>query len=200
MSNPRLVLATNNPGKIEELSQLLGEFGFACIPQAELDIHSVEENASTFIENALIKARHACAHSQLPAVADDSGLIVPALEGAPGLYSARFAHPNANAQENREYLLTQMAHLDTPDLRQAFYYSVIVFLPSLNHPMPIIAEATWRGHILTQEQGTGGFGYDSIFSPENDSQSVAQLSLQEKNQQSHRRRALSILGKALSFL
>lgn len=185
-----IVFASNNSGKILELQTLLQDFNV--IPQATLGVSEIAETAFTFIENALLKARHACEITGLPAIADDSGLQVDALNGAPGIYSARYAGAKASSQDNINKLLTELATI-TSDKRKARFYCVLVFLRHAKDPTPLICEGTWDGLILSQPLGTSGFGYDPIFWDPIKKTSAAQLSLAEKNACSHRGHALKLL-------
>lgn len=185
----KLVLASGNQGKIKEIRALLQSYQWEVIGQDELDIKDVPETGLTFIENALIKARHASKESNLPALADDSGLIVPYLNGAPGIYSARYAGNESNAQNNIDKLL--LALKDVPIAkRNAAFYCAIVFLRHAHDPAPIIAQGEWKGRILTERQGNAGFGYDPIFYVESEKCSAAELELTIKNKLSHRGQAL----------
>jgi XTP/dITP diphosphohydrolase len=188
----RVVLASSNVGKLREMSALLAPLGFELIAQGSLGIHSAAENGVTFLENATIKARHAARVSKLPAVADDSGIEVDALEGRPGVYSARFAGENASDQDNLQKLLTEL-HDVPAEFRQARYHCVIVFVRDADDREPVIAHGTWEGRIATEPRGTGGFGYDPIFVPIGIHSTAAQLPAQQKNQLSHRAQALRAL-------
>lgn len=179
-----LILATSNAGKIQELSALLHPI--ICIPQTELGISDADETGLTFIENAIIKARHAAEKSGKPSLADDSGLVVPALNGAPGIYSARYAK---NGQTPIETLLTEMQHLEGGS-RYAYFYCAIVLMKYATDPSPTIATGKLEGYIGHQSVGTKGFGYDPIFVLPERQCTLAELSLTEKNQISHRSNAL----------
>ncbi|MES2771105.1 MAG: RdgB/HAM1 family non-canonical purine NTP pyrophosphatase [Pseudomonadota bacterium] len=199
-----LVLASNNNKKIEELSRLLAPIGWTLRPQAQLGIPECPEPHPSFVENALAKARHAARLSGLPALADDSGLCVSALGGAPGVHSARFAGDPRSDQRNNEKLLAELATANTRQdaqqsdkTRQAYYYCVLVFLRNADDPQPIIAEGEWHGEILSAAQGNGGFGYDPLFLVRALGKSVAELSASEKNRYSHRSQALSRLLERL---
>ncbi|WP_273392207.1 RdgB/HAM1 family non-canonical purine NTP pyrophosphatase [Actinobacillus porcinus] len=194
----KIVLATGNKGKVKEMADVLADFGFEVVAQTDLGIESPEETGLTFVENAILKARHAAKVSGLPAIADDSGLAVEALGGAPGLYSARYAGvegDNADAL-NRQKLLQELA--DVPvEKRQAKFVSCIVLLQHETDPTPIIAEGECFGTILFEEKGENGFGYDSLFySPEKDC-TFAELETLEKKKISHRARALMVLKAKL---
>jgi len=190
----KILLATQNSGKIRELSTALKAVGITSLAQKELGITEIPETAITFVENALLKARHACQQANLPTIADDSGLVVDALQGAPGIYSARYAGAQANAQDNIKKLLTELANNEN---RQAFYYCVLVYVSHPEDPAPLICEGLWQGSILEQPVGDQGFGYDPIFYVPSENKSAAQLSLELKNRISHRGQALRLLLKKL---
>lgn len=194
----QLLLASNNAGKLKEFSALLAPLGISqIVPQGQLGIPEAEEPYGTFIENALAKARHASRLSGLPALADDSGLCVDALGGAPGVLSARYAGEPKSDQRNNEALL---AALDGTENRQAHYYCVLVLVRSAEDPQPIIADAVWRGHILPAPRGEGGFGYDPLFQVQGYEISVAEMASVEKNRVSHRAQALVQLVNRLQAL
>jgi XTP/dITP diphosphohydrolase len=195
----RLVLASGNAGKLAELRALLAGDGFNLHAQSEFGVEDIAETGLTFVENALLKARHAARATGLPALADDSGLCVDALGGAPGLYSARYAGPHGDAQANIARLLDELA--DVEDARRtAHFHAVVVLLRHAGDPQPIIAEGRWFGRILRAPQGTRGFGYDPVFLvPEHDA-SAAELDPALKNRISHRGRALAALRERLSEL
>ena len=194
----QLLLASNNSGKLKEFSALLAPLGISqIVPQGQLGIPEAEEPYGTFIENALAKARHASRLSGLPALADDSGLCVDALGGAPGVLSARYAGEPKSDQRNNEALL---AALDGTENRQAHYYCVLVLVRSAEDPQPIIADAVWRGHILPAPRGEGGFGYDPLFQAQGYEISVAEMASVEKNRVSHRAQALVQLVNRLQAL
>ena len=185
-----IIIASNNQGKIDEFQQLFaGNEEISIIGQQNLSVPDVAETGQTFVENALIKARNAARCSGMPAVADDSGIVVDALNGAPGIYSARFGGANTTDQNNNEKLL--MAMEDVPaGQRGAYYICVLVFLRNPTDPSPLICQGIWRGEILQAPQGDSGFGYDPLFYiPELDC-SAAQLSKEKKNQLSHRGKAM----------
>jgi XTP/dITP diphosphohydrolase len=188
-AQPRLIIASHNLGKIREFQAVLGSRWQVC-PQAELGVGGKEETGSTFVENALIKARHACAQTRCAALADDSGLVVPALGGAPGLRSARYS--GSDDEANNALLLKNMATLEAED-RAAFYVTVVVLLKHADDPTPLIAEGRWHGHIATTPRGTSGFGYDPLFVPEGYEEHAAELSSEEKNRVSHRALAVQKL-------
>lgn len=193
----RIVLASNNAGKVREINQLLAEQKIQVIPQKEFDIPEADETGLTFVENAILKARHACSLSGLPAIADDSGLEVDALKGAPGIYSARFAGPGCNDQDNNKKLFEELK--DIPDQeRTARFQCVMVYMSHAEDPTPIICQGTWEGRILQVPQGDNGFGYDPLFLVPDEQCSSAELSPERKNQLSHRGQALRKLLTALS--
>ena len=192
----RWVLASGNRGKLREIHALLEGSGLEIIAQGELGVSSVEETALTFVENALLKARHAALETGLPAIADDSGLTVNALSGAPGIHSARFAGPKADARANVVKLLDTLA--ETPDdQRGAQFHCVIVAIMSANDPAPFISQADWPGSIALAPAGDRGFGYDPIFYDPELGVTAAQLSAEVKNRISHRGRALVHLSATL---
>ncbi len=188
----KLVLATGNQGKVKEMATLLSEFGFDVLAQSEFNVSSVAETGTTFIENAIIKARHAAKETGLPAIADDSGLEVDYLNGAPGIYSARYAGEDASDQENIEKLLEAMQ--DAPEeQRTARFHCVLVLIRHANDPTPIVCHGKWEGKILTRTHGENGFGYDPIFYVPEDDCASAELEPIRKKQLSHRGQALKQL-------
>ena len=192
----KIVLATGNQGKIKEMADVLASLGFEVVAQTDLGIESPEETGLTFVENALLKARYAAEKSGLPAIADDSGLVVAALNGAPGLYSARYAGEEGNDAKNRAKLLVELA--DVPqEKRQAKFVSCIVFLRHPTDPSPIIAEGECQGVIGFEEKGENGFGYDSLFFSPQQGCTFAELETVEKKKISHRARALNVLKEKL---
>ena len=197
MSSPQdLVLASANAGKITELQQMLGGLGVKIIPQTDLDIPDIEETGLTFVENAILKARNAAALSNLPAIADDSGLEVDFLQGSPGIYSARFAGEDAGDEANKDKLLQLMANVPT-DQRSARYQTVIVYMRHGNDPTPIICQGTWEGLIATESRGDQGFGYDPIFYVTETNCHAAELDKVTKNRLSHRGKAIANLLQQL---
>ena len=193
------VVATSNRGKLEELKALLADTGVVLHPQTDLGIEGPEETAPTFVENALLKARHASLAARLPALAEDSGLCVAALDGAPGVRSARFAGPACSSVDNIRKLLTLLK--DVPDdLRQAEFRCVAVALLGPTDPAPLIAYGSWRGRIAATPAGTGGFGYDPVFFDPAFAATAAELPFATKNRVSHRAQALAalrlLLGRA----
>ncbi len=193
----KLVLATSNRGKVTEMQPLLSDIGFTIFTQAELGVSDAIENGYTFVENALIKARHASAITGLPAIADDSGLIIDALHGAPGLISAHYAGVHGDADGNIRKVLAEMIEVPRVE-RSARFYSLIVMLKHANDPQPLIAEGIWEGEILELPRGSGGFGYDPIFFVPEQQCSAAELPADIKNHISHRGRALLKLRELLN--
>ncbi len=189
-----IVLASHNAGKIREIQALLPNVNI--FPQNHFQISDIEETGQTFVENAILKARNAALKSGLPALADDSGLVVDYLHGEPGIFSARYAGENATDQDNIAKLLTSLNNVPT-EKRRAKFVCVLVFLRYTNDPTPIIAQGLWEGLILENAIGEGGFGYDPIFWIESECCSAAQLSAQRKNELSHRGKALKNLQKFL---
>jgi len=197
INSEKIVLASNNQGKIKEIQSILNQH--TIITQQELGIQEIEETGSTFIENAILKARNAARHSNLPAISDDSGLVVDALQGAPGIISARFAGNQATDLDNLKLVLQKMESIPE-DQRQARFICVLVLMRHANDPFPIIAQASWEGSLLSKPQGTNGFGYDPIFWVAEKNCSSAELSPLEKNQLSHRAQALRKLEQQLMQL
>ena len=186
----RIVLATSNPGKLRELTALLEPLGLEALAQSAFDVSEAEEPHATFVENALAKARHAAFASRLPALADDSGLCVDALGGAPGVHSARFAGEPRSDQRNNEKLLAEMsAHAD----RRAHYVCALVLMRGPGDARPLVAEAQWHGEIAWAPRGSGGFGYDPYFLLPGLGRTAAELAPEEKNRISHRGQALAKL-------
>lgn len=193
----KIVLASNNAGKLKEFQQLLSGQSFDVLPQAQFAVSDAEETGLSFVENAIIKARHASKIAGLPAIADDSGLEVDFLDGAPGIYSARFSGADANDAKNNKKLL-ECLH-DVPDeQRRARFHCVLVYLRHPLDPTPMICQGTWEGRILKQAQGSNGFGYDPLFLDPTTELSSAELSKTEKNTRSHRAKALQCLLAQLS--
>jgi XTP/dITP diphosphohydrolase len=195
----KLVLASSNLGKLEELRSLLADNGIELIAQSDLGVEDAEETGTTFIENALIKARHATRLTGLPALADDSGICVDALNGAPGLYSARYAGEHGNASRNIDKLLETMQQVPDQE-RGAHFYCVLVLLRHPDDPQPLIVEGEWRGRILHARQGNGGHGYDPVFFDPEHGQSAAEMAPDLKNRLSHRGKALAQLKQRLPHL
>ncbi|WP_086981443.1 XTP/dITP diphosphatase [Vibrio aphrogenes] len=193
----KLVLATGNQGKVKEMADLLAEFGFDVEAQSQYNVSEVAETGSTFIENAIIKARHAAKATGLPAIADDSGLEVDYLKGAPGIYSARFSGEGATDQKNIEKLLVEMQGVPS-EQRSARFHCVLVLMRHENDPTPLVCHGQWEGRILEQTQGNNGFGYDPVFWVPEEACSSAELEPTRKKQLSHRGKALQKLFAALS--
>ena len=192
----KFVLASNNQGKLREFSQLLSPLNISIVPQSHFNIPPAKETGLTFVENAIIKARHACANSNLPAIADDSGIEVDYLSGAPGIYSARYAGHHSSDKNNRHALLVALKK--APDhKRSARYQCVLVMMRHASDPTPLICQADWQGSILTSPMGDGGFGYDPIFWVPEKQCSAAQLSSKQKNAISHRGKALKKFIEAI---
>ena len=195
----RIVLASSNPGKLREFNALFADSGCEVVTQASLGIDDVEETGLTFVENALLKARHAARVSGLPALADDSGLCVEALNGAPGLYSARYAGGHGDSAANNAKLLQTLDGMP-PDQRRAFFMCALVLLRHAADPTPLIVEGRWHGRVLEAPRGPGGFGYDPLFLPDGQTQSAAELDPSLKNRLSHRGQAMAKLQSRLKEL
>lgn len=192
----KVVLATGNAGKVRELAHLLADFGLDVVAQTELGVESAEETGLTFIENAILKARHAAAETGLPAVADDSGLAVDFLGGAPGIYSARYAGIDASDQQNLDKLLVALK--DVPQgQRNAQFHCVLVYMRHAEDPTPLVCHGSWPGEIAFAEAGEGGFGYDPIFFVPELGKTAAELTREEKSAVSHRGQALKLLLAAM---
>ena len=192
----RIVLASNNAGKVHEFNQLLTGTDFEVLPQSEFGVMEAEETGLSFVENAILKARNAAAHTGLPAIADDSGLEVDALDGAPGIYSARYAGSGASDLQNLEKLLADIK--DVPDAqRTARFQCLMVYMRHAKDPTPQIFQGTWEGRILHAPQGDNGFGYDPVFFVPTHHCSSAELDADVKNSLSHRGQALTQLIEAL---
>lgn len=181
----KLVLASGNPGKLKEFQQLLAGCGYQVLSQGEFGLDSAEETGLTFVENAILKARHASAQTGLPALADDSGLAVDALDGRPGIYSARYAGPEASDADNNARLLQELEGVPEAK-RGACYHCILVLMRHAEDPTPIIAQGQWRGRIRTEPRGEGGFGYDPLFQVLERQCSAAELGKEEKGKISHR--------------
>jgi XTP/dITP diphosphohydrolase len=186
----KLVLASNNPGKLREFAALLATVDFEVLPQAQFNVPEAEEPHLTFVENAIAKARHAARLTGLPALADDSGICVDALGGAPGVFSARFAGEPKSDQRNNEKLIADLA--GQPN-RRAHYYCILVFVRHADDPQPIIAEGEWHGEIIDTPRGQNGFGYDPYFWLPEFGCTAAELASEKKNEISHRGKALAVL-------
>ena len=192
----KAVLASSNAGKLRELAAILSPLGYELVTQSSLGIDTPPETGTTFAENALLKARHAARLSGLAAIADDSGIEVDALNGRPGVYSARYAGEGATDLANLQKMLHELRGVP-PDRRSARYQCVIAFVRSADDPAPLIAHGSWEGRVLTAPRGTGGFGYDPIFQPIGLDVTAAELSADEKNARSHRGEALRVLARLL---
>ena len=192
----KIVLASNNKGKVRELGQMLSTLDMEVLPQATFNIEDAEETGLTFVENAIIKARHAAEIAGLPAIADDSGLEVDALNGAPGIYSARFSGPGASDEKNLIKLLDELKDV-AEENRTARFQCLLVYMRHAKDPTPLICQGTWEGRITFEPQGDNGFGYDPVFFVPTHNCTSAQLSADEKNVLSHRGQALQKLLNAL---
>lgn len=192
----KIVLASNNAGKLREFAQLLATFDYEVLPQSAFNVPEADEPHCTFVENALAKARHAAKLTGLPALADDSGICVTALGGAPGVYSARYAgEPKSDERNNQKMIAALQGQSD----RRAHYVAVLVFVRSADDPQPIVVEGEWHGEIIDTPRGAGGFGYDPYFLVPDLNQTAAEISAEEKNQRSHRGKALALLIKRLKL-
>jgi len=192
-----VILASHNVGKLHEFQKLASDFPFTLHMPPD-DLPDVDETASTFVENALLKARSAALHTGLPALADDSGLVVPYLQGAPGIYSSRYSGPDANAQKNIQKLLAELRDVP-PEQRTAFFYCCLVLVKQADDPIPIIAEGFWHGTILTEARGTKGFGYDPVFYIADKNSSAGELEPDVKDRMSHRAFAVKELMNKISY-
>ncbi|MCB5191031.1 RdgB/HAM1 family non-canonical purine NTP pyrophosphatase [Methylobacillus arboreus] len=193
----KLVIASGNQGKLREIQVLLAPLSIEVLPQSAFNVPEAEEPFVTFIENALAKARHASRHTGLPALADDSGICVNALQGAPGVYSARYAgEPKSDPRNNQQLLQSLEGQQD----RHAYYYCIMVLVRHADDPQPLIAEGIWQGEILTEPRGNGGFGYDPLFLDAKTGQTAAELPAEIKNRISHRGHALTKLVQQLERL
>lgn len=195
----KIVLASGNAGKLREFQQLLSGCGFEVLPQSEFKVTDAEETGTTFVENAIIKARHACQQTGLPAIADDSGIEVDALNGRPGVYSARYAGAAAADTDNNAKLLQELQGVPA-EKRSARYHAVLAFMRHADDPTPILCHGTWEGVILTEPRGEGGFGYDPLFFVPSHQCASAELDKAEKNRISHRGKAMAELLEKLSHL
>ena len=196
----KIVLASGNAGKLREFQQLLEGCGFEVIPQSALNVGNVDETGTTFVENAIIKARHACEQTGLPAIADDSGIEVDALRGRPGVYSARYAGEGASDASNNQLLLAELKGVPA-DKRTARYHAVLAYMRHAQDPTPILCHGVWEGSILTEARGQGGFGYDPLFFVPTHNCASAELDKAEKNRISHRGKAMQeLLQKLLQTL
>lgn len=193
----KLVIASGNQGKLREIQALLAPLSIEVLPQSAFNVPEAEEPFVTFIENALAKARHASRHTGLPALADDSGICVNALQGAPGVYSARYAGEPKSDERNNQKLLQS---LDGQHDRHAYYYCIMVLVRHADDPQPLIAEGIWQGEILAEQRGSSGFGYDPLFLDAKTGQTAAELPAEIKNRISHRGHALTKLVQQLERL
>ena len=191
----KIVMASGNAGKLREIKRILGDQQVTVVPQSELGVSDADETGTTFVENALIKARHAADETGLPAIADDSGLAVDALNGRPGVYSARYSGPDADPEKNIDRLLQELKGVPD-DQRGATFHCVACYVTP-GSGEPVIAEGAWRGTILQQRQGDAGFGYDPVFYDPELGLSSSELSAEQKNARSHRGKALLELARLL---
>ena len=188
----KIVLASGNAGKVREINKLFAGCGIEVVPQSEFNVPEVPETGTTFVENAIIKARHAAQCTGLPAISDDSGIEVDALNARPGVYSARYAGEGASDLDNNNKMLSELEGISDAE-RTARYWCVLVFMRHENDPVPIITQASWEGRILEAPRGDGGFGYDPIFYVPTHDCSGGELALEEKNKISHRALALQAM-------
>jgi len=188
----KIILASGNAGKLREFQQLLANCGFEVLPQSDFNVSNADETGLTFVENAIIKARHACANTGLPALADDSGIEVDALNGRPGIYSARYSGLSAEDADNNAKLLQELAQVPV-EKRTARYHCVLAFMRHAEDPTPILCHGTWEGVILTEARGEGGFGYDPLFFVPTHNCAAAEMDKAEKNRISHRGKAMAEL-------
>lgn len=194
-----VVLASSNPGKLREINQILTTLALTVVPQSDYNVPDADETGLTFVENALLKARNATRHSGLPAIADDSGIEVDYLNGAPGIYSARYAGKNASDAQNLEKLLANLKGIPDPE-RTARFQCLMVYLRHEFDPTPVICQGTWEGKILLEPRGKNGFGYDPVFFVPTHKCSSAELPAEEKNKLSHRGQALRKLVEELGHI
>lgn len=192
----KIVLATNNQGKVNELQNLLADAGFDIVAQSQFNLPDADETGLTFVENAIIKARYAAKLTGLPAIADDSGLVVEAFNGEPGIYSARYAGEHGNDESNNQKLLQALQPIPQ-EKRSAYFYCALVFMRHENDPTPIICLGKWNGLILNELKGKGGFGYDPLFYVPELNCTAAELTKEHKSQISHRGQALKQLIKEI---
>ncbi len=193
----KIVLASGNQGKVREINQILAGLDIEVVPQSDFNVPDIEETGLTFVENAILKARNAAKCTGLPAIADDSGLEVDALRGAPGIYSARYAGPGTDDTKNLQKVLLELEGLPEAE-RSARFQCLLVYMEHDLDPTPIICQGTWEGRITTEPAGENGFGYDPVFFVPEQGCTSAQLSAEEKNRLSHRGQALQLLLRALS--
>ena len=195
----QIVLASSNPGKVREINQLLADLDLNVVPQSEYGVTDAEETGLTFVENAILKARNATLHTGQPAIADDSGIEVDALSGAPGIYSARYAGIGAGDRANLEKLLCDLSNV-AEEARTARFQCLMVYLRHAHDPTPLICQGTWEGRILDAPQGENGFGYDPVFWVPSEQCASAELAPAVKNRLSHRGQALQKLLAALKTM
>jgi XTP/dITP diphosphohydrolase len=193
----KIVLASGNKGKVREINQILAGLDLEVVPQTEFGVPEIEETGLSFVENAILKARNAAQHTGLPAIADDSGLEVDALKGAPGIYSARYAGVGASDEQNLTKLLNTLEGVPEAE-RTARFQCLMVYMEHDLDPTPILCQGTWEGRITSAPQGEGGFGYDPVFYVPSHDCTSAELSAEEKNRLSHRGQALQLLLQAMS--
>lgn len=192
----QVVLASGNQGKLKEFQHLLQALDIKMLPQSQFDVDSVEETGLTFVENAILKARHAASISGLPVIADDSGIEVDALKGQPGIYSARFAGEGASDADNNQKLLELLQGIPSME-RTARFHCVLVYMRHADDPVPLICHGAWEGYILEEPRGEHGFGYDPLFLVPSEHCSAAELPREKKNQISHRAQAMALLVEQL---
>lgn len=194
----KIVLASGNKGKIREFSQLFAPLAISIVPQSDYAVIEAEETGLSFVENAIIKARNACEQSGLPAIADDSGIEVDALLGAPGIYSSRYAGLDATDADNIQALLTALEEVPESE-RSARFQCVLVYMRHSKDPTPLICQGTWHGHIMTEAAGDGGFGYDPVFWVSDTDCSAAELSAEQKHAISHRGQAMRQFAQEFQY-
>ncbi len=197
--NNTIVLATGNKHKVKEINDILQTINLTVVPQSQFNVTEAPETGTTFVENAIIKARNAAAQTGLPALADDSGIEVDALNGEPGVYSSRYSGENATDKSNLDKLINNIKDV-APEKRTARYWCVMVYMKHAKDPTPIICQASWEGKLITDKRGENGFGYDPIFFIEDKGSTAAEISLEEKNSMSHRAKALKLLLEKLKNL
>ena len=195
----QVVLASGNQGKLKEFQHLLEALDIKMLPQSQLDVDAVDETGLTFVENAILKARHAAGISGLPVIADDSGIEVDALNGQPGIYSARFAGAEASDADNNQKLLKLLQDIPSME-RTARFHCLLVYMRHADDPVPLICHGAWKGYILEEPRGEHGFGYDPLFLVPSEHCSAAELPREKKNQVSHRAQAMALLVEQLKLL
>jgi len=194
----KVILASGNSGKLKELQEILNDFPFELVPQPKTNEYEVEETGTTFIENAIIKARHAAQLSGLPAIADDSGLVIEALNGEPGIKTARYAGVDCSPQDNMDLILNKLKPFDDKELRAATFVCALVYMRNAEDPLPVIAVGQWQGAITREKHGDAGFGYDPVFWDYHHKMTAAQMPKTLKTQLSHRGKACRRLQKKLA--